>query len=269
MEGCYPERQRLQSQRRNLAIICKSCKFGLMRNAKYSGVYSGKSLTRSPDGKSLKRFYFVWDLGNSCYAAQALDNSFTPVEKPRLLSAAQLKASLKLEPGILATPLSTPDFRSAGSDTRNRSEATELTDASIHELEKARKAKQVETDMRNNFDKAIRALSRPRDRKGALAALNQLAETTEGIVPAHKHMFRDFGVSLRKKSLPELALTCAKRTLELAPNDDHAHFNMARLLGILGLYDEAEAHMQKAMKLDRTEKIYPRMLEWLRNERDQ
>ncbi len=238
-----------------------------MRNPKFLGVYSGKTVSRNADGKSVKRFYFVWDLDNACYAAQALDNSFAPVEKPRLLSQAQLKANLKLEPGILAAPISTPDFRRIETATKARAEATELTDASIRELEKLRKAKQVETDLRNNFDKAMRALSRPRDRRGALAAIEQITEMTEGIVPAHKHMFRDFGVSLRKKSLPELALRCAKRTLELAPNDDHAHFNMARLLTVLGLYDEAEAHLNKAIKLDRNEKIYPKMLKWLKDER--
>lgn len=238
-----------------------------MRNPKYLGVYSGKTLKSDADGKRSKRFYFVWDLDNACYAAQALDNAFTPVEKPRLLSAAQLKANLKLEPGILAAPISTPDFRRIQPLPSPKTEATELTDASIQELEKARKAKQVEMDLRNSFEKALKALSRPRDRKGALAAISQIAETTEGIVPAHKHMFRDFGVSLRKKSLPELAINCAKRTLELAPNDDHAHFNMARLLSILNMYDEAEAHLLTAMKLDRTEKVYPQMLSWLRNER--
>lgn len=238
-----------------------------MRNPKYSGVYSSKSLARTSDGKRAKRFYFVWDLGNACYAAQALDNSFSPIEKPRLLSQAQLKANLRLEPGILAAPISTPDFRRIEAAPSVKNDATELTDLSIQELEKARRAKQVEADLRNNFDKALRALSRPRDRKGALAAISQIADSTEGIVPAHKHMFRDFGVSLRKKSLPELALNCAKRVLELAPNDDHAHFNMARLLSHLGMYDEAEAHLLKAIKLDRNEKIYPQMLSWLRKER--
>lgn len=238
-----------------------------MRNPKFLGVYSGKSLVQSSDGKRVKRFYFVWDLGNACYAAQGLDNSFTPIEKPRLLSQAQLKANLKLEPGILAAPISTPDFRRIEAALSTKHVATELTDASIQELEKARRAKQVEADLRNNFDKALRALSRPRDRKGALAAITQIAESTEGIVPAHKHMFRDFGVSLRKKSLPELAVNCAQRVLELAPNDDHAHFNMARLLSHMGMYDEAEAHLLKAIKLDRNEKIYPQMLSWLRKER--
>lgn len=238
-----------------------------MRNPKFLGVYSGRSLGRGPDGKAAKRFYFVWDLDSACFAAQALDNSFTPVEKPRLLSQAQLKASLKLEPGILAAPLSLPDFRGIQQPAKPKARASELNDAAILELEKARKAKQVEMDLRNNFDKAMRALSRPRDRKGALAAIGQIVEMTEGIVPSHKHMFRDFGVSLRKKSLPELALRCAKRTLELAPNDDHAHFNMARLLSVLGLYDQAEAHLNTAIKLDRNEKIYPKMMAWIKKER--
>lgn len=238
-----------------------------MRNPKYLGVYTGRISARGPDGKSAKRFYFVWDLGNACYAAQALDNSFSPVEKPRILSQAQLKANLKLEPGILAAPITAPDFRGVQAAPAARTRATELNDISIQQLEQARKTKQVEMDLRNNFEKAMRALSRPRDRKGALAAISQITEITDGIVPAHKHMFRDFGVSLRKKSLPELALRCAQRTVELAPNDDHAHFNIARLLSAMGHYDEAEAHLNVAMRIDRHEKIYAKMLSWLRKER--
>lgn len=236
-----------------------------MRNPKFSGVFSGKI-----SGKNGKQFYFVWELDNSNFAMQALDNAFVPVAKPKLISGAALQKELRFEPGILAAPVTTPDFRGIqpASTGRAASEATELTDASLKELEKARKAKQVENDMRNNFDKALRALSRPRDRKGAIAALGQLAEAKEGIVPAHKHMFRDFGVSLRKKSLPDLALACARRAVELAPGDDHAHFNIARLLGMLGMYDEADAHLVQAMKIDRTEKVYERLRKWLRNEKD-
>lgn len=234
-----------------------------MRNPKFLGVYSKKSSGGKKSAYPAGPFYFVWELGNGVYAAQELDRAFVPRGKPQALSAIQLRDAYRLEPSMLAAPVSTPDFRHLQTVPRAH-EATELNDTTLLELEKARKARQLENDLRDSFSKALRALNRPRDRKGALAALEQLASTTEGIVPAHKHMFRDFGVSLRKKALPQLALLCAKKAIELAPNDDHAHFNMARILHILNLNDEAIAHLNMAIRLDDKEPVYRKLRDWIR-----
>ena len=239
-----------------------------MRSAKFIGVFSERNeKTAQKSGRNSRRYYFCWDLGNGNFALQELDSSFSPVAPPRRASAEGLKTHFIFEPGILAAPVSAPDMRQQPAEKPDR-KATELNDNALAALEKARKARQVENDLRNSFDKALRALGRPRDRKGALAALGQLAETTEGIVPEHKHMFRDFGVSLRKKAMPELALRYAARAAQLAPNDDHALFNLARLLGMLGRYTEAEKHLARAIKLDKKEAVYPRLLAWLNKEKN-
>ena len=80
-------------------------------------------------------------------------------------------------------------------------------------------------------------------------------------------MFRDFGAKLRKTAMPDLALLFGKRALELAPEDDHAHFNLARILCAMGAYDEAAAHIHTAMRLDAREALYPRMLAHIRKEK--
>lgn len=238
-----------------------------MRNPIFSGVFALRQKTPAKQGaRPRKRLFFCWDLGGHNYAVQELDPSFTPISQPRRISAQELKNDFLFQAGILATPVSTPDFRHL-QIPEQRQEATELNDNALAALEKARKARQVENDLRQSFDRAMRALGRPRDRKGAIAAIGQLAETTRGIVPEHKHMFRDFGVSLRKKSLPELAARCAARVVQLSPNDDHAHFNLARLLGMLGRYTEAEKHISKAMKLNSHEDVYAKLLAWLNRER--
>lgn len=235
-----------------------------MRSPKFLGVYSLATGQTKKGSRTRKLLFFVWQLDGDVVAIQELNEALVPVSGPELIPAARLKTQFNLEPSILAAPITTPDFRQKASPVRQR-EATELNDDTLLKLEQARKSKQVENDLRNNFNKAMRALNRPRDRKGALAALEQLAETRKGIVPQHRHMFRDFGVSLRKKSLPELSLRCALRALELSPNDDHAHFNVARAMSLLGLFDEADAHLRKARQLDKTEKIYPRMQAYLRS----
>lgn len=246
-----------------------------MRKPKFIGVFSDRSnIAAKGKARPQKRFFFCWDLGDQRFAVQELDGSFSPVELPKGLNERQLKAAFRYEPGILAAPVSTPDFRTARELTKKPPvpppgrKTAELNDEALAALEQARRARQVENDLRNSFDKAVRALGRPRDRKGAIAALGQIVETTEGLVPEHKHMFRDFGVTLRKKSLPELAARFAARAVQLAPNDDHAHFNLARLLGSLGRYTEAEQHIVRAMKLDRREPVYPKLLAWISSERN-
>lgn len=229
-----------------------------MRNPKFLGVYS-----RLPQGQKNTR-YFVWQLSPALFAVQELDASFSPCANVRAVPASIFQKTFKNEPSILAAPVTTPDFRQLAPESKSAS--APASDEMAH-LEKARKAKQVENDLRDAFGKAMRALNRPRDRKGAIAALEKIVTTKDGIVPEHRHMFRDFGVNLRKKSLPELALLCARRAVTLSPDDDHARFNLARILGILGQYDDADAQLREAMQMDPNEKIYARMERHLARER--
>lgn len=135
-----------------------------------------------------------------------------------------------------------------------------------YDLEAVRKARVTESRLRETFRQTLLRLKRPRERKAALAALKKLAETTEDILPLHKHMFRDFGVRLRQNSLPDLALLFSRKTVELSPEDDHAHFNLARILCSLGMYDEAAAHVRTAMSMGE-EPVYFKMLVHIRKEK--
>lgn len=224
-----------------------------MRNPKFLGVYSQKKQT----GRSPLR-YFVWRLPDGSYAVQELDSSLSARGPARAVPAHNFDQLFYAEPSILAAPVTTPDFRHLQAPAPKPTSAP-IDDSSFKQLEKARQARQVENDLRDSFARALRALGRPKDKKGALIALERLAATTKGIAPEHKHMFRDFGVAMRKKSLPELSLAFAARAVELAPNDDHARFNLARILGLLGRYDEAAKELGAALKLDPEEKIYMRL----------
>lgn len=230
-----------------------------MRSPKFIGVYAPVKEQRN---NTRARLYFAWNLDRDRYAVQQLDGAYMAKGAPRLVDAREFATSWRPQPKILAVPLSTPDFRPLLTAPPPR--AAELTDATLDALNKARQARQVEQDLRDGFNKAFRALNRPRDRRGALAALATLADAKKGVVPVHKHMFRDFGVALRKKSLNDLALLHARRVVELAPEDDHAHFNMARICDALGMRAEALAHLEKAVSIDSGEEVYHKMLAWIR-----
>lgn len=231
------------------------------RNPKFLGVYSGP--LPSQPGKKAK--FFAWQLANATYAIQELDAALSARGKPLAVPAQIFNKVYKNEPAILAFPVTTPDFRQLAPAPASQ---TASPDTDLGQLEKARKARQLENDLRDAFSKALRALARPRDRKGAIAALERIAASKDGIGPAHRHMFRDFGVILRKKSMPELALVCAKRVVALSPNDDHARFNLARIHTILGQYEDASRELRQAMQLDPSEPVYSRMERHLARERD-
>ncbi len=240
-----------------------------MRPPKYLGVYSFAPVKADGPRKTL---FFVWELASQEYAVQQLDKALQPMSTPERVSAADFAARFRSEPSILAMPMTMLDIRHLADGPPAQvsapdAQAPDPEDARLRALEATRKAKQIEISLRESFRKALLRLKRPRERQAAILALEQLAASRENIIPTHKHMFRDFGVKLRKSSQPELALLFGKRVLELAPEDDHAHFNLARILCALKFYDEAAAHIHMAMRLDADETLYPRMLAQINKEK--
>ena len=58
-----------------------------------------------------------------------------------------------------------------------------------YDLEAARKAKAVESQLRETFRQTLLRLKRPRERKAALLALEQMANATEGIMRAGVRLY--------------------------------------------------------------------------------
>lgn len=234
-----------------------------MRRTTFAGVHSCASASGSPRGRV---FYFVWQLADGSYAVQKLTAALQPDGGLEHVSAGDFSKRFQREMAIAATPPPNPDTASleAAFLSRKRQSARDASEAGAHRafsLEASRRAKVVEAKMRETFRQTLLRLKRPRDSKAAKLALEQLAGATEGVVPAHKHMFRDFGVRLRQNFQPALALLFSRRTVELSPQDDHARFNLARILCVLGQYDEAASQIRSAISMAGDEgPLYQRML---------
>lgn len=68
--------------------------------------------------------------------------------------------------------------------------------------------------------------------------------------PAHKHVFTDIAIKLRKINLVDLALQSSTKCTKLSPDDSHAFFNVARLYYELIRYEEANEFIDKALELE-------------------
>lgn len=243
-----------------------------MRPPKYIGVYSHHQSRHTEKGKSL---FFVWEKAEGGHIIQQVDRAFQPKGEPRHTSAEELAQNFQPQPELLAVPMGRHDLNVMhplpGQGKNIFSPVETITEPGNAPLQPGaadneRPPDKVETALRENFRKALLRLKRPRERQAAILALEQLASVSENITAAHKHMFRDFGVKLRQSNMPDLALLFGKRVLEMAPNDDHAHFNLARILCVLGSYNEAVKHIRAAMRIDTKEPIYSRMLDHIHKE---
>lgn len=108
---------------------------------------------------------------------------------------------------------------------------------------------ELDRSLRAEFAMNVMRLRRG-DKNGAVRAFRRMVGVSDGIVAAHKHMFTDFGMDLRKSQLNDLALSSFQRALDLAPDDSHALFNVGRVLYELGKYREAGKYLDRALNLE-------------------
>lgn len=207
-----------------------------------------------------KRYWFVWEHDAGGYVVQPLSASMQPTGERRAVSAAELAKGYAFEPDILAAPIrpglggmqagrdgkAQPEEPVAAAPARMAAsrDATRRTgDIAGHEV-----GAQTERSLRADFATALAQLRRG-DRDRAVRALERLAETPGEFVPAHRHMFTDFGINLRKSKLPRIAIRHHLRALDLSPGDSHVHFNIARAYYDMGDTERAEKHLRESLEL--------------------
>ena len=241
-----------------------------MQGKTYLGVYS----IRAKDAAARKRLFFVWADGDGGYIVQLLDGAYRPTGPLRSVNFTVFQGQFVYEPSILVAPLSVgqgtdaePGPHGGAADNPPPMGAPASSPPSESSSKVAGDAKEVESFLRSHFNKAMRRIKRPEERTAALASLKTLADVEEGIVLEHKHMFTDFGITLRKNELLELALSCSQRVLDLSPDDDHAHFNVARILYEMGRVADAEQHLLAALDLAPDAIVCIKMLKYIQKQR--
>ncbi len=238
-----------------------------MAQAQFLGTYSVRGTLDEKENKVIrgqrKQYWFVWqDVAAKSYLVQRLDSaSFDPIGDPRLLPSNTFRQSFSREPHVTVLPVIQPDVADYIGKAFGSGKAEKITLVSGSPGAPATPAgardtappppnpEVVDKNLRAAFAKGVMRLRRG-DREIALREFQRLAAVTEGIIPAHKHMFTDFGVDLRKSRLPEQALQHFQRAVDLSPDDSHARFNIGRIYYELGKYRQAAAHLQKALDLE-------------------
>lgn len=253
-----------------------------MAKAQFLGVYS----LRSTKNASGKRYCFVWrDNTTKTCLFQSLTPDMKPMGKPMLLPLEQFRRDFTPEPGISAVPDADPLAANSRGNTvtvpisdkttlisgriqqpaasfsspspRPRGEAQDpgkeqpasrksAPDAGAEQPQRQVTPEELDKSIRAEFALSLMRFKRG-NKEGALQDFERLLTVENGIVPAHKHMFTDFGIDLRKSKLYTLASRCFQRAALLSPDDGHALFNLARIYFEMGNFGKASQYIDAAL----------------------
>jgi len=269
----------------HISLICNT-KDHTVRLDRYLGVYSTVesapfSAGRPGKPSSRKRYWSVWAKDGDEVLVQPLTGSLDPGGDIRPVPRAELESRFMHEPGLTALLPAESDAAdggqlkielegddpfyasdaAAGEDYRQEDERPARLDLDELTLEEA---EETEHAARTDFAFALTYLRRGETDR-ARALFESLAAPDARYQPGHRHMFTDFGISLRKSGLPEVALMHHKRALQLSPSDDHIHFNIARVCFDMGNMRDALHHLEASLAMNPQLEASKRFKEYILN----
>ncbi len=189
-----------------------------------------------------KIYWFASECGPDMVALKRLDAHFFPTGQQTLVNRETFFADYSLEPDLGYRYVTQRIVR--GDWYRKQDMNVEA------KIEYQMALRIDEENIRANFGLGLAYLSLNQLDKGRYV-FSRLVDMDESFEEAHKHLFNEFGIALRKKRLFDEAMRYYGRAAELSPRDENIYLNMARALFEKGDVEEAFAHLKKTFEINR------------------
>lgn len=221
------------------------------------GVFSspGRGQTAEPAEKD---FWFARETPDGLVAAQLLDQNHLPAGKQILLPRQEFMRSFTVEPDLGYRLLTQRVLQ--GDCFRNQGMNLEA------KIEYAKALRIDEENIRGLFGLGLSYLALNQPEKSRYV-LEKLVALEESFSEAHKHLFNEFGIALRKKGLFDEALRFYGRARDLCPGDEHLALNIARAWYEKGDSERAFVALKNCITLDPTFREALAFLAYLRKRR--
>ncbi len=219
----------------------------------FVGVYSEKVTHTLGFGgtkrrKSAKTYWLIERDHADQIFAQALNENMVPVGERKPLAQEKFLADYCPEPDLFMS-VTRPRMREIEEAVRKGDEHRGKEELFSAEVEYKHALQIDEEEIRANFGLGLTYLNRG-DRDKARYVFGKLVTLEAAFQPKHKHLFNEFGIALRKGQMHKEAVLYYSRALELATDDDHLLYNLARAHFELRELGESHAVVQRALDLN-------------------
>ena len=205
---------------------------GAEGRGKISGVFSVQQVRKVGTGTTSRKtiqksFWFVSELADGTIELQLLNTNFIPAGPKKTLSKDQFLGTYQPEPEFYVTNV-LPKIREVNKTVARGDRFRENGELFSAEVEYNGALEIDIENVRANFGLGITYLERGETDK-AENILSRLVKLEAAFETEHKHLFNEFGISLRKTGLHSQAINYYKRALELSSTDENLYYNMARV----------------------------------------
>lgn len=238
---------------------------GGQEGATIKGVFSTQEIRKVGTGTTTRKtvqktFWFVEQKGAEL-ECQPLNPNYIPSGPKRKISMDELIAKFSPEPEFYQMSVF-PKMRQLQQTVDKADGHRDKGETFAAEYEYSRALKVDEENVRANFGIGLTYMERGELEK-AENIFERLVKLDGAFESEHKHLFNEFGINLRKSKMFPQAVEYYRRALELSPNDENLHTNMARALletkDLAGCLD----HIFKALELNPEHEISLKFLKWL------
>ncbi len=196
-----------------------------------------------------KILWFVEQTGEETYSIRKINSHFVPTGKAEEISFDQLMQEYAPEVEI--------HMGKVGPAMRNLHDTIEKGDQHRTEEEFEEAAEQYsmalevdEENIRAIFGLGI-SYTELKKVSHAQAVFKQLVSMEAAFQPEHKHLFNEFGISLRKHRMFNEASRYYSRAFEFSlEGDDHLHYNLARVYYEQGDWKKCFENVRQALEIN-------------------
>lgn len=253
-----------------------------MSTNKYLGVYSSvetaETGSKAQAGKAVKRYWFAWEWDTGTIAIQNMNQQMKPEGLPRILVHAVFESRFSYDenksknlpeppeptaddplglnanasnrdfiknnaPHVRPQLVEQIDINENAANEANLRFARQAAAASVEDADIA----EAEAEARDAFAQGLGQLQQGL-KKRAMHSFETPLLMDVPWRPKHKHMFSEFGTTLRRVKVFALALRYHSKALSLSPNEANILFNLARVHVSLGNFEEAASCLTDVLK---------------------
>ncbi len=220
---------------------------------KIKGIFSTQSVVKVGTGTTTRRtiqktYWFVQEIDAETIEIQPLNRNYIPSGPKRKIPKDEFLQKFSPEPEFYVSTVF-PKMKEL-SNTISRGEKHrangELYSA---EFEFGQALKVDEENVRANFGLGLTYMERGEKNK-ANDILERLVKLDAAFGKEHKHLFNDFGISLRKSQMYDQAVDYYRRAIELTQEDEHLWLNLARAYFEKGDMKNCVEQLRKAIALN-------------------
>ncbi|WP_034602936.1 tetratricopeptide repeat protein [Maridesulfovibrio frigidus] len=238
------------------------------QNVMIQGVFSTMQAASVGTGTTTKRttqkmFWFVAELANKTLEVQPLNESEVPSGLKTIVTMEEFLNKYEPEPEyylevVLPRMKELDTTIARGELHRDRSElySAEYEFSSAIEID--------EHNVRANFGLGLTYLARGETDR-ASDIFKRLVVLDSTFEPQHKHLFNEFGISLRKNGMIDQALDYYHKAEKISKRDDNLCLNIARAYFENGKVQECLNYVHKSLDINPEHEEAGRFLKYMKN----